>query len=248
MYVPVTQLTYLLDYQLFGLSSFGFHVSSLIYHFITTVILFLFFSKFFDYKTSFILSLIFLIHPANIEAIAWLSARSTIIFTLFYVLSLIQYVNYLQKKRKKYYIFTLLFFILSALAKSTAITLPVVLLGFDCYFEKKCRVSFIKNKIPLLIISLIIGYVTTLSKIQPPFEYNYWYNMLLVSYRIFFYVIKFLLPLHYSAFYTINPGNFNTILLLSLFLWILLIGLVYFYLKKNYMKKSLYFSWVYFYF
>ncbi len=219
MYVPITQLTYLIDYQLFGLSSFGFHFSSLIYHFVTTIVVFFFFSKFFDEKTSFVLAVLFLIHPANIEAIAWLSARSTIIFTLFYVLSLIQYVNYLQKKKKKHYLFAFLFFIISALAKSTAITLPVVLLGFDCYFEKKCKVSFIKNKIPFLIVSFIIGYVTTLSKIQPPFEYSYWENLILVAYRIFFYVLKFIFPVHYSVFYTISPEVFDKILYLSLLLW-----------------------------
>ncbi len=240
MYVPITQLTYLLDYQSFGLLPFGFHISSLIYHFIATFIVFFFFSFFFDKKISFILSIIFLVHPVNIEPIAWLSARSTIIFTLFYLLSLVQYIMYLKKGGKLYFFLTFFFFLLSVLAKSTAITLPVVLIGLDCFYTKACKASFVINKIPFFIVSIIIGYITTLSKIQPPLEYSYWENLLLVSYRIFFYISKFIFPVHYSAFYTIIPQHLNMILFLSLLLYSLLILFVYWLIRKRlYLKKPL---------
>lgn len=61
-------------YTFFGGSPFVFHLLQLLFHSIVTVLLFLLFKKYFQITIAYILSLFFLIHPINAEAVLWISA------------------------------------------------------------------------------------------------------------------------------------------------------------------------------
>src|SRR3970040_2142661 len=76
--------------------------------------------------------LIFLVHPFNSEVVNYITARSSVMCTFFYLLAFWVWIRY--RLRGTYYIASLLFFILAILTKEIAITIPVILWLYDLYF------------------------------------------------------------------------------------------------------------------
>ena len=218
MYQPITTLTYTFDYAVYGLSSQGFHFSNLLYHFIAIIMVFIFLSKIFDNRLLiFFLTLLFSVHPTNVETVAWISARSNILFTIFYIAGLIFYLKYLQKQKKiKYFFITFLFYGLSCLSKSAAITFPIVLLLFDVFFDK-ITLRKIIEKIPFFIISIVIGLLTIDARINNAdildlsSQYNSTEVVLSVLYSIFMFIKLFFIPYNNSAFYIYPEKNENVL-------------------------------------
>ncbi|PIP54071.1 MAG: hypothetical protein COX07_07325 [Bacteroidetes bacterium CG23_combo_of_CG06-09_8_20_14_all_32_9] len=216
MYQPITTLTYTFDYAIYGLSSQGFHFSNLFYHFIAIILVFIFLSKIFNNRLLiFFLTLLFSVHPTNVESVAWLSARSNILYTIFYFAGLIFYLKYIREQKKnKYYFITFIFFGLSCLSKSTAVTFPVVLLLFDIFFDK-ITLRKVIEKIPFLIISIVIGLITIDARIIDAHipdlssQYNSSELFLVVFYSIFMYIKLFFIPYNNSAYYIYPEKNNN---------------------------------------
>lgn len=249
MYQPITTLTYAFDYAIYGMSSQGFHISNLLYHFIAIIMVFILLSKFFDNKLLiFFLTLLFSVHPTNVETVAWVSARSNILYTIFYVAGLIFYLKYLQESKKnKYFFIVFLFYGLSCLSKSAAITFPFTLLLFDIFFDK---ITFRKiiEKIPFLIVSIVIGLITIDARINNSdiidlsSHYNSTEVVLSVFYSVFMYIKIFFIPYSNSAFYIYPEKNGNNLtvefyvsLILSAICFIILLIIFY---KRN--KKVLF--------
>ena len=78
---------------LFGARPFFFHLPSVVFHIATAVLLFYLFKRFFKESIAFFLSLIFLVHPASVEAVCFASALQEILFTFTGVLSLYLFVR-----------------------------------------------------------------------------------------------------------------------------------------------------------
>ncbi|PIV70924.1 hypothetical protein COW57_02525, partial [Candidatus Roizmanbacteria bacterium CG17_big_fil_post_rev_8_21_14_2_50_39_7] len=60
---------------------FFFHLTSVVFHIATAVLIFYLFKRFFKENIAFFLSLIFLVHPANVEAVCFASALQEVLFT-----------------------------------------------------------------------------------------------------------------------------------------------------------------------
>jgi protein O-mannosyl-transferase len=220
MYQPITTLTYAFDYAIYGLSSQGFHFSNLCFHFIAVILLFVFLSKIFNNKLLiFFLTLIFAIHPTCVESIAWISARSNIIFAIFYISGLISYLKHIQgkdRKISKYYFITLAFFILSCLSKSAAMTFPFLLLLFDVYFDKM-NLRKIIEKVPFILISIVFGLITIDARINAfhfidfSAHYSSSEQFLLVFYSVFMYIKLFFIPYSNCAYYIYPEKNNNAL-------------------------------------
>lgn len=231
MYQPITTLTYAFDYAIYGLSSQGFHFSSLFYHFIAIILVFIFLSKIFNNKLLiFFLTLIFAVHPTSVESVAWLSARSNILFTIFYIAGLIFYLKHLQEKEKKvdkYYFLTMLFFLLSCFSKSPAITFPFLLLLFDVFFDK-ITVRKVIEKIPFLIISVVFGLITIDARsnafhfIDFSIHYSFSEQFLLVFYSVFMYIKHFFIPYNNCAYY-VYPDKIDNALPLEFYITLIII-------------------------
>jgi hypothetical protein len=111
--------------------------------------------------TATIVAILFAIHPMSVEAVSWISARSSSMYVFFYVLALISYVQYHKNNFSfKYLGLTALFFILSLFTKAQAVTLPVLLFAIDYYYARKISMKMAMEKIPFFILSVIFGLIT----------------------------------------------------------------------------------------
>jgi Flp pilus assembly protein TadD len=129
---PVTWLSLMLDYQIFGLNPFGYHLVNLLLHVISTVLLFLIFRRMTKtlWPSAFVAAL-FAIHPLHVESVAWIAERKDVLSAFFWMLTMGAYSYYVESPGFRRYVFVLLFFVLGLMAKPMLVTLPFVLLLLD---------------------------------------------------------------------------------------------------------------------
>jgi len=129
---PLTWLSWMLDYELFGLNPQGYHLINLLFHVVNTLLLFLVLRRMTKrlWPSAFVACL-FAIHPLHVESVAWIAERKDVLSTFFWMLTLGAYSYYVESPGWKRYVFVLLFFVLGLLAKPMLITLPFVMLLLD---------------------------------------------------------------------------------------------------------------------
>jgi hypothetical protein len=90
---PLTWLSYMLDYQIFGLNPGVFHSINLFFHIINTLFLFFLFRKMTGYfwQSAFLASL-FALHPLHVESVAWISERKDVLSSFFWMLTMWSYI------------------------------------------------------------------------------------------------------------------------------------------------------------
>ena len=129
---PLTWLSFMLDYQIFGLNPQGFHLINLLFHVMNTILLFLILRRMTKtlWPSAFVAAL-FAIHPLHVESVAWIAERKDVLSTFFWMLTMGAYSYYVENRGFRRYCLVLLFFVLGLMAKPMLVTLPFVLLLLD---------------------------------------------------------------------------------------------------------------------
>jgi len=160
-YRPMQNLTYLLDYYIFGLRPWGFRVTNIILHILNAILVyFIIFEFTHKEKISFFVSTLFVVHPINTEAVTYISGRADPLMGLFLLIAFLSYIKYRISKTSIFYLVSLISFILGILSKELAVIFPLVILVYELYLlkieNKRFRLSLF-NMVPFLIFSL--GYI-----------------------------------------------------------------------------------------
>ena len=129
---PLTMISHMLDVQLFGLAPHGHHLTSLLFHMASTLLLFFILNRMTKapWKSAFVAAL-FALHPLHVESVAWVAERKDVLSTFFWMLTIVAYVFYVERPRLQSYLAVLVLFILGLMAKPMLITLPFVMLLLD---------------------------------------------------------------------------------------------------------------------
>ncbi|MDY6822997.1 MAG: tetratricopeptide repeat protein [Thermodesulfobacteriota bacterium] len=131
-WMPITMISYLLDYEIFNLDPGGYHMSSMLLHALTAILLFLVLQAITRASLkSFFATALWAIHPLNVSSVAWLAGRSTILSSFFLIGAIGCYAAYVNGLRWSFYWATMLAFLLALLSKPSAIYFPLVLLLLD---------------------------------------------------------------------------------------------------------------------
>jgi tetratricopeptide (TPR) repeat protein len=184
-----------------------YHLISILIHLANTFFVYRLIDKLTGKKmAAALISLLFGIHPMHVESVAWASELKDVLYTLFYLLSLIAYLNYSEKGYKvKQYLICLLLFIVSLLSKSAAVTLPVLLIAIDVFKGRKIDAKSLIEKVPFLLFSITFGIVAILSQRSEGSindlsnGFNILDRVFLLTYSISFYLIKLFIPFGLSA-------------------------------------------------
>jgi Flp pilus assembly protein TadD len=129
---PLTWLSHMLDFRLFGLEAGRHHLVNLLFHIANTLLLFVLLRRITaDVWPGFFVAAVFALHPAHIESVAWASGRKDVLSMLFFLLTLLAYAGYTRRQTKLRYILVLAGFALGLMAKPMVVTLPFVLLLLD---------------------------------------------------------------------------------------------------------------------
>jgi tetratricopeptide (TPR) repeat protein len=129
---PLTWVSHLLDYEIYGLKASGHHLTNLLLHIINTIFLFLIINRITGtlWESGFIAAL-FALHPLNVESVAWVAERKTVLSTFFLMLTIWAYIAYVKRPKLSRYLLIVFFFILGLLSKPMLVTLPFVMLLMD---------------------------------------------------------------------------------------------------------------------
>jgi len=171
---PLTWLSHMLDCQLFGLNAGMHHLTSLLLHAASSLLLFYIFSSATgDLLRSAFVAALFALHPVNVDSVAWIAERKNVLSTFFWMLTMLSYVYYTRRPNILRYCVLILFFVLGLLSKPMLVTLPFVLLLFDYWplerFDLKQSglhnklIYLVLEKLPFFIISSYSVYISTVS-------------------------------------------------------------------------------------
>jgi Flp pilus assembly protein TadD len=129
---PLTWLSHLVDFQLYGLNPPGHHLTNVCFHLVNTLLLFLVLKWMTGtlWRSGFVAAL-FALHPLHVESVAWVAERKDVLSTLFWMLTLWAYLGYVKRPKGKRYLLIVLPFALGLMAKPMLVTLPFVLLLLD---------------------------------------------------------------------------------------------------------------------
>lgn len=196
-YRPIPALYFSILYTLFSTSAFYYHVVQLALHIAVNVFIFIFISKIFSKNTAFLLSLIFLVHPINVESVAYIAQSISPLFVLPGIVALLISTKKKLTNKDCIGIFSLL--LLSALVKEAGILFFFLIFVYRFLFVRSNLIKFsIGGVITLLIyfsIRFFIGNVHLTTRPLIPIADTTLSERLINMPQIFFYYLKtFFLP------------------------------------------------------
>lgn len=164
-YAPVQMLSYMLDYELWGMKASGFIGTNIFLHICNTMLFYVLLVP----KTgrrigAFFGAALFLLHPVQVETVDWISQRKNLLSMFFFLLSWIGYVRYRRGDGRASYLLSIIAFVLALLTKSVAVVAPVIFLADDiCRCEKK-RSAWIIDKLPYLLAAAAVAALALVSQ------------------------------------------------------------------------------------
>lgn len=257
-YRPVLLISFAVDYYLWKLNPFGFHLTNTLLHIFCAYLIFLILHKLIlfyqgqksvfkikeiEYSLPFLVSLFFLIHPLQTEAITYVAGRADPLSSLLSLLAIWFYVQFRLYKDKKIgqYILVLIFFILALLTKEQVILLPFLILLIEAVFflkkKKKSILNAVYLNLPLFLISgiyfLIRLFILNFDNLLHGFEYAQNYDAILYHRLLTFssvalgYLKLLFLPFHLhmarEVFLITSIFNWQVLFFLVLIILVILI-------------------------
>lgn len=167
-YLPLTWLSHMLAVEAGGTGPAAHHVANVLLHGLTAALLFLFLkSATGSIGRSFLVALLWGVHPLRVESVAWVAERKDVLSGLFFVLALMAYVGYARRQRIERYMAVVLVLALGLLAKSILMIVPCVFLLLDLWPLARVRIAepgvsrrislLVAEKIPLFLLSAAAG-------------------------------------------------------------------------------------------
>lgn len=169
-YRPMLTLSFMLDAQAGGTSPFVYHLDNLLIHLIASCLLFVFFIKLgYARLTSFAFSLVFAVHPVLSQAVAWIPGRNDSLMAVFILAAFIAFLDFIETKKWKYYLWHLFFFALAVFTKESALVLVALVFFYLHFIAKERLLSFNKKILSAgwLLIIVIWFFIRRIALVNP---------------------------------------------------------------------------------
>jgi len=193
--IPLTWLTLGLDYVIWGMDPAGYHLTSLVLHVLTALVLYFVLIRLLQaaqgpdeldltalHLGALFGALLFSVHPLRVESVAWVTERRDVLSGLFCLLTVLAYLRAWdtrdgERLGRKWFLLSLGLFACSLLSKAMAVTLPFVLLLLDLYPLRRLQLfsagspraltrNLLLEKSPYAALSLACIAVTVVSARQ----------------------------------------------------------------------------------
>lgn len=215
-YHPLTLLTYALEWHFAGATPVVYHVTNLLLHLASTVLVcrVVLALTAGNARSALVTAALFALHPMHVESVAWISERKDVLYTAFFLGSLLMYLRHASTGRIRDLAGSLLLFILSLLSKGQAVVLPVVMLLVDAYRRRPITRTSLLEKSPFFLLALVFGVVATLAqsaggninKLHLPL----WQSLVFGCWGFVLYLVRFVVPVPLSAFHPYPLGSDGT--------------------------------------
>ena len=244
---PLTTISHILDCQLYGLNAGGHHLTNVILHTISLLLLFLVLKQMTGavWQSAFV-AVLFAIHPLHVESVAWIAERKDVLSAVFFMLTLAAYARYARAPSAARYLLVALLFAFGLMSKPMLVTLPFVLLLLDYWplgriGGQKSEVGsrlrrLITEKLPLFALSALSCIATLLTQRQGPnaidqLPFLWRLNNSFVSYIT--YIWQMLWPTRLAVFYPHPNDRLPLLEVTAAIAFLVGIGLLVIYLRRT---------------
>lgn len=250
---PVTWLSHMIDFSIFGVNPAGHHAMNLVFHLMNVVLLFLLFYLITKKKwPSLFVAAVFALHTTHVESVAWIAERKDVLSAFFMFLTIIFYYLYTKKENNKKwinYFLSLIFFALGLMSKPMLVTLPFILLLLDFWplDRLKRKLLVFVEKVPFFILTIVSSLLTvwaqhSMGAVQSINQFSIFMRIQNAVLSILKYISKLFWPHPLVVFYPYN----QYISMFSFILGLVFILLVTFYFLRKIERKYLLVGWLWF--
>ena len=179
-YMPLQLVSYVLDYSLWGLQPFGYHLQQILLHALDSVLAFELTRRLFGrFWLGAIAGLFFALHPSHVESVAWVSARKDVLSAAFLIPAVLFYLSARGERslRMRPYVASVVFFTLAVLSKVNVVVMPLFLVLVDLAVLKLPRrdgrwwMQVVGSKVPYGVLGLGITVVNWIVEVKTKAEY-----------------------------------------------------------------------------
>ena len=202
-FFPMVYTVFRLEYKLWQFNPVGYHITNILLHIVTTLLLWLLLSRL-KIPGAWLAAAIFGLHPVQVESVAWVTELKNVLMATFYLLSILTWFEFVRRSQQAItawwmYLLSLILYALALSTKPTAATMPAVLVLIlwmtHSRFDKK-RWSLI---IPYLLLSLAAAAITMWWEYvhgmsDTTYNLNMMERILVAGRAIWFYIIKLFWP------------------------------------------------------
>ncbi len=232
-YIPVTWLSFGLNYALGGMNPWGYHLGNLVLHAANATLVYLIARRLLAAAqgggsqrgrtagpivvAGAFAALVWGIHPLRVESVAWITERRDVLCGLFFLLAVLAYLKALDaggRPRPIWRALSLAAFAAALLSKAAAMPLPAVLLLLDFYPLRRWDAGWKRLAIEKILYAVLAAATAVVALIALPrgagvtsYEsYGVAARIGMVAYSFIFYPVKFILPVRLSPMYEL-PGR-----------------------------------------
>jgi len=211
IYLPLTALSYAIEYKFFGYNPFISHLINILLH-LGSVVLIFFLAMRLGLSTlgAFLSALIFGIHPMHVESVAWVTGRKDVLCGVLFLGSLLSYIQFLDGSKKdsfdfksksfKWFVMAYVLGLFSVLAKPAALGLPLILILLDWITGRGLSRRCFFEKLPMFVIFGLLSLATFLGTARP-LGNSFFEGGLIWLWSFAFYLKKFFWPDFYVPVY-----------------------------------------------
>jgi len=208
-YVPMVYSTFWLEYAAWGLSAAGYHLVNVLLHAANAMLLWRLLRRL-SAPGAWLAAAIFVLHPVQVESVAWISERKNVLSLFFYLLAALSWIEFVEervKQPRRFYALSLVFYALALLSKATACTLPAALLLLLWLKGKPINRLRLGQILPFIALGIGMGFVAMAWERYhqgtqgETFAVGLLERLLIASRAVWFYAGKLVWPTHLSFIY-----------------------------------------------
>src|SRR5215208_5440319 len=158
-YFPLTYSTFRIEHALWGLNTTGYHWVNLLLHVANALVLWAVLARL-GVPGSWLAAAIFALHPVQVESVAWITERKNVLMGFFFLLTLVAWTAFIDKRTRRPWIFyclALILYLLGLSAKATACTLPAALFLILWLQKKPMTVRRLMQIVPFVVLGVAMG-------------------------------------------------------------------------------------------
>src|SRR5213594_1515420 len=234
-YIPLTWMTFGLDYLLWGMNPLGYHLTSLLLHAANAVVFFFVVRRILTRAlpspsergyalavSAGFAALGFAIHPLRVESVAWVTERRDVLSGLFYLSAILIYLRACEREERGrgWYWLSVAVFGCALLSKSMVVNLPVVLVILDVYplrrlggavgwWSAPARRVYVE-KIPFVLLAAAASAIALMAQLSHDtmvsvVQLSGLGRLAVSMYGVSFYLWKTVAPVNLSPLYELPP-------------------------------------------